>query len=253
MAAYDEQAAPMYEANIVPRFRPVAERLVDLAAPQPGQKVLELAGGTGGLARLVAPAVGPGGHVVMSDLSAPMLGVASGVLQDLGIRNVILARADLADLPFPPGQFDLVAAQMSPVAEKAAFLRAAAAQLRPGGRLAIALWGGGLYSEVTLHNRVRALMRLGRLPPSVTPREAAAKLRRLGLGDVAAMEESLDNEWPAVEDYITYRRSFGGPALPAAARARYYRILEQETRRLAGDGPVRLGWRVGYVVATAPY
>ena len=60
MADYDTIAAG-YESRVVPKFRPIAERLAALAGLGPGDHVLELGAGTGGLSRLVVPRIEPGG------------------------------------------------------------------------------------------------------------------------------------------------------------------------------------------------
>src|SRR5215213_2542987 len=65
---YDEVAED-YERQVVPRFRPVAERLLRVADIRPGDDVLEVAAGTGGLSRLVAPRLDPSGSLVLTDLS----------------------------------------------------------------------------------------------------------------------------------------------------------------------------------------
>jgi len=86
MAEYDTIASD-YESKVVPKFRPIAERLAALAGPGPGDHVLELGAGTGGLSRLVLPRIEPGGHLVLLDISTGMLEVATRVLQDEGYQN----------------------------------------------------------------------------------------------------------------------------------------------------------------------
>src|SRR5438093_12300311 len=67
-------AEELYERYLVPAmFGPWAAHLVALAAPQPGERVLDVACGTGVVARLVAPHVGATGHVVGLDLHAGRL------------------------------------------------------------------------------------------------------------------------------------------------------------------------------------
>ena len=215
--------------------------------------MLDLAGGTGGLARIIAPAVAPAGHVLLTDLSAAMLDEGMAVMRGLGLGNVTAVTADMAAPPFPPGQFDLVVSQFSPIAEMRGGLGTALAQLRDAGRIALAVWGGGVYGELRLHQRVRDRMGWEPMGRSVTAREVAAKLRRRGMADVLAFEERLEPEWPSVAAYITYRKSFGGPAMPANTRRKFYRVLEEEAGALAGaGGSLRLGWKVGYVRAKKP-
>ena len=74
---YGGSAAEIYERHMVPAiFGPWAEDLVACAAPQPGERVLDVACGTGVVARLVAERVGPAGQVVGLDLTPGMLTVA---------------------------------------------------------------------------------------------------------------------------------------------------------------------------------
>ena len=75
--AYGGSAAEIYERHMVPAiFGPWAEDLLALATPQPGERVLDVACGTGVVARLVAPRVSPSGTVVGLDLNPGMLAVA---------------------------------------------------------------------------------------------------------------------------------------------------------------------------------
>ena len=75
--AYGGSAAEIYEHHMVPAiFGPWAEDLLALATPQPGERVLDVACGTGVVARLVAQRVGPSGTVVGFDLNPGMLTVA---------------------------------------------------------------------------------------------------------------------------------------------------------------------------------
>src|SRR5215467_16225877 len=75
--AYGGNAAEIYERHMVPAiFGPWAEDLLVLAAPQAGERVLDVACGTGVVARLAAQRVSPSGTVVGLDLNPGMLTVA---------------------------------------------------------------------------------------------------------------------------------------------------------------------------------
>jgi len=113
---------------------------INMAGLQPGQQVLDLAGGTGDLTRLMSPRVEPGGHIVLSDINAAMLAVGRERLLDNGIHgNVTFAQANAEQLPFPDNSFDLVtmAFGLRNVTDKQRALGAIYRTLKPGGRLLV--------------------------------------------------------------------------------------------------------------------
>jgi SAM-dependent methyltransferase len=88
-----ESPDALYERYLVPAmFGPWAADLVALAAPQPGERVLDVACGTGIVARLVAPYVGATGHVVGLDLDTGRLAIARPPSSVRGGRRVARRR-----------------------------------------------------------------------------------------------------------------------------------------------------------------
>ena len=113
---------------------------VDAAAVRPGQRVLDVAGGTGDLAKAFSRRVGASGHVVLSDINAAMLGTGRDRLTDDGIvANVGYALADAETLPFDDGCFDCVtiAFGLRNVTDKPRALASMFRVLKPGGRLLV--------------------------------------------------------------------------------------------------------------------
>jgi demethylmenaquinone methyltransferase/2-methoxy-6-polyprenyl-1,4-benzoquinol methylase len=113
---------------------------INMAGIRPGQRILDLAGGTGDLTRLMAPLTGPGGHVVLSDINAAMLNKGRSALLDRGISgNVSFAQVNAEQLPFPDNSFDLVtiAFGLRNITDKQGALCAMQRVLRPGGRLLV--------------------------------------------------------------------------------------------------------------------
>jgi demethylmenaquinone methyltransferase / 2-methoxy-6-polyprenyl-1,4-benzoquinol methylase len=110
--------------------------LVTVAAVRPGQRVLDLAGGTGDLSALVAPRIGPAGEVVVADINPSMLARGRRRLTDAGLveplRYVV---ADAEMLPFPDASFDcvLMAFGLRNVTRKERALAEMYRVLRPGG------------------------------------------------------------------------------------------------------------------------
>ena len=111
---------------------------VMVANVQPGQRVLDIAGGTGDLALAFAKKVGPMGQVVHTDINEAMLRTGRDRLLDAG---VILPTAvcDAEKLPFPDGHFDLVSVAfgLRNMTHKDAALREMARVLKPGGKLLV--------------------------------------------------------------------------------------------------------------------
>ncbi len=113
---------------------------IDCSGVRPGQKVLDLAGGTGDLTALFSKRVGPTGQVVLADINASMLNVGKDKLRDLGlVNNISYAQANAEALPFADNTFDVItiAFGLRNVTDKDAALRSMFRVLKPGGRLLV--------------------------------------------------------------------------------------------------------------------
>ena len=109
-------------------------------ALRPGQRALDVAGGTGDLARGMARQVGADGLVLLTDINEAMLNQGRDALTDRGlIGNVRYSLANAERLPFPDGAFDCVTIGfgLRNVTDKAAALRAMTRVLKPGGQLLV--------------------------------------------------------------------------------------------------------------------
>lgn len=136
---YSGTAAENYERYFVPAIaRPVADDLLRLADPQPGERVLDVACGTGVIARLVAERVGSTGTVVGIDAAPDMIDVARSIAVPSG-PAIEWRQADAASLPLPDAIFDVVCCQMGLMLfpDKGRALSEMRRVLVPGGRLAL--------------------------------------------------------------------------------------------------------------------
>ena len=111
---------------------------VEAAAVRPGECVLDIAGGTGDLARLFADRAGPQGQVVLTDVNPAMLRRGRDRLLDAGCVLPV-AQCDGEKLPFAPDRFDCVSVAfgLRNMTRKEAALAEMRRVLRPGGRLLV--------------------------------------------------------------------------------------------------------------------
>lgn len=113
---------------------------INMSGVRRGQHVLDIAGGTGDLAKVFSREVGPTGHVVLSDINESMLNVGRDRLIDAGCTNVdfVLANAETLE-PFEDNSFDLLTISfgLRNVTDKDAALAAMYRVLKPGGRLLV--------------------------------------------------------------------------------------------------------------------
>jgi SAM-dependent methyltransferase len=132
--------AAVYEECFVPAlFGPWARRIAEAAGIRPGERVLDVACGTGVLARAAAHRASPGGTVTGVDINQGMLAVARRIAPEIDWCS---GRAEA--LPFESRVFDVVVSQFGVMffADRIAAAGEMLRVLRPGGRLAAAVWDG---------------------------------------------------------------------------------------------------------------
>jgi SAM-dependent methyltransferase len=135
-------APEMLERYLIPAFATTYAELVALAALQSGERVLDVACGTGGVTRRAAQVVGAAGKVMGIDVNEGMLSMARTVPQQHDGPPIEWHHSDAAALPFPDAAFDVVLCQygLEFFADRAAGLREMARVLVSGGRLVLRVW-----------------------------------------------------------------------------------------------------------------
>jgi demethylmenaquinone methyltransferase/2-methoxy-6-polyprenyl-1,4-benzoquinol methylase len=113
---------------------------IEMSGVRSGQRVLDIAGGTGDLAAKFSELVGETGEVVLADINESMLEVGRERMVDRGVlANVNYVQANAEVLPFPNNHFDCItiAFGLRNVTDKDAALRSMLRVLKPGGRLLV--------------------------------------------------------------------------------------------------------------------
>jgi len=217
-----EATAPeAYERFLVPVvFAPWAERLLELVAPGPGERVLDVACGTGIVARRAVARVGPVGTVLGLDVNQAMLAVARAAAAQL--RPPIAWRAgDAAHLPLPDAVVDVVVCQqgLQFFPDRAAALREMHRVLAPKGRLALALW------RPIRHSPGFAAL-------------AQALERHVGAGVAAMMRAPFDGPDPAALRRLVLGAGFGEVRLRIGFGVARFPSAEAFLRQQAASSPL---------------
>jgi len=255
-----------YEQHLVPAlFLPWAADLLRRTDPRPGERVLDVACGTGAVARQVAPLVGPGGSVTAIDISPAMLEVARGVPLSAGGR-IDWRSGSAQGLPFPDGAFDLVLCQqgLQFFPDRVGALREMRRVLTAAGRIGVSV-SAGLEQQPVYAAINRAMERQIGIAALAEPfslgdaGELAALLGAAGFRDIDVQTLSRPVHFPSVRQFI--RASVLGSAAAVRSlaamgdvgREALIAAIEEESVRLliawiSGD---ELAFPVAINVATA--
>ncbi|GGP22572.1 bifunctional demethylmenaquinone methyltransferase/2-methoxy-6-polyprenyl-1,4-benzoquinol methylase UbiE [Silvimonas iriomotensis] len=111
---------------------------IETSGAKPGDKVLDIAGGTGDLSKAFCKKVGKTGQVWLTDINSSMLGVGRDRLLDAGVATPV-ALCDAEKLPFPDNYFNIVSVAfgLRNMTHKDAALKEMYRVLKPGGRLLV--------------------------------------------------------------------------------------------------------------------
>jgi len=197
----------------------VSRRLVEIAGIQAGDRVLDVAAGSGEPALTAAQVVGPQGEIVATDISPEMLAYAREAAAAAGIDNVEFIEADASSLDFPPESFDAALSRWGIIFEPEA--EAAAGRIRrflkPGGRMAISSWGPPERVPMLAVPMRTVMTRLNVSPPPPgTPgplsRPAIAGiLEGGGFSDIEVEQLELEFEWDSPEEFARFVREIAPP------------------------------------------
>lgn len=198
------------------------EQLLNLTRPEPGERVLELACGPGNLGLAAAERVGPSGEVVLSDVVEEMTTIAAARAERRGLSNTTARVLDIESIDEPDASYDVVLCRegLMFAAEPARAAAEITRVLKPGGRVAIAVWGPRSRNPWlgVLLDTVAA--QLGRpIPPPGMPGpfalEDASLLHGLltgaGLHDVAIRELPAPLRDASFDEWWTRTSALAGP------------------------------------------
>lgn len=210
-SAQGGSAPASYEGFLVPAmFAPFAGRLVEAAGVSAGSVVLDVACGTGVVARAAARVAGAGGAVTGIDLGEPTLAIARSLPLDWSAAPITYVQSDAASLPVADDYFDCALCQQGlqffPYRERAlAEMRRA---LKPDALVALATWKDierSPFAAVADSLAVHLDPEVGEMLRSPFALSDADELARLvaaaGFSKVAVTEETIDCTWSSHPDF----------------------------------------------------
>lgn len=155
-----------FQADLDALHQPIAEMVVDAAAPRPGQRVLDIGCGAGATTLLLADRVQPGGAVLGLDISEPLVERARARIEAAGHGHVTLVVGDAQTFPAPEPRFDLAVSRFGLMFfdDPVAAFRNIAGLLRPGARLTFVTWASADHNPWFRLPARRAAERLGPAP-----------------------------------------------------------------------------------------
>lgn len=209
-------APEVYERELVPAvFGEWAPIVVELAHPRPGERVVDVACGTGIVARTAAARVGPTGAVVGVDLNPGMLSVARSVMltDSRSAAPIRWQEASADKLPFPDGSFDIVYCQLGLqfFSDRVAALREMRRVLGAEGRLALMVWRGmhespgfAALAESLERHVGQAAAAIMRAPFGLSDAEELAGLvRAAGFQDVAVQQRVGTVRFASIDRFVS--------------------------------------------------
>lgn len=132
-----DRLAASYDQSGVPFFGTIAAGLVELLAPHPGERGLDVGSGRGAVTLPLAASVGPSGRVDAVDVSPAMVELLAAAARERGLDRVHVSVGDGGGEGLPPGPYDLVASSLVLffLPEPGAAVRAWLSRLADGGRI----------------------------------------------------------------------------------------------------------------------
>ena len=217
---------------------PVSEWMIAHAQPAPGEQVLELAAGPGDTGFMAAGLIAPGGTLICSDAVSGMLDVARERAEELGVTDVEFKRLQLEWIDLPTASLDVVLCRwgLMLIFDPAAALRECRRVLKPGGRLALAVWDPPEANPwATIIQRV--LVELGHVEPSpaggpgmfalAAPGQLIGLLEDAAFFDVETQSVPIVRRYSSVLDWLGETRD-----LSRQFSAVWARLSDDERRRL---------------------
>ena len=207
---FTSSAAENYQRDFVPAIAtPVSRDLLREANLQPGERVLDVACGTGVISRLAAERVGPTGAVTGIDIASDMIAVAKTVAAPQG-ATIDWRIADAASLPIADASVDVVLCQMGLMfmEDRAAAIAEMRRVLVPSGRVVVNTPGRiqPVYELMEQALVEHISTDLGGFVSAVfsmhDPEAVATLLREAGLRDVSARESTCTFHLPAPAEFV---------------------------------------------------
>jgi ubiquinone/menaquinone biosynthesis C-methylase UbiE len=214
--------AEIYDSWFVPvLFAPVAEQMVHGTALPPRARVLDIACGTGIVARTVAARLQGQGQITGLDLNPAMLRVARRISAAAGLE-IAWSQGDAQALPFPDASFDIVFCQQGIqfFPDRAAAVAEMYRVLAPGGEAAVACWRGLARNPFFAHFAQAVQQRVGSdalTTPFVLddPRELSGLLQQAGFQDVSVEPIAFTAIYTEPQRFVEMQMASSAAAIPA--------------------------------------